>query len=59
MCSGHTETSARPVYRLAVARGVFTFGLQKEEEVRDSFRTRMHRGSSVIVATAAARMIAF
>ena len=47
------------MYRLAVARGVFTFGLQKEEEVRDSFRTRMHRGSSVIVATAAARMIAF
>ena len=47
------------MYRLAVARGVFTFGLQKEEEIRDSFRTRLHRRSSVSVATAAVRMIAF
>lgn len=47
------------MYRLAVARGVFKFRLQKEEEVRDSFRTRMHLGSSVSVANDAARMIAF
>jgi len=38
MFLGYTETSARPVYGLSVARGLFTFGLLEVEEVRDFFR---------------------